>query len=89
MLEENRAKFEAFKIIHDGYKQDRKAWSKQFHEQGKEVVEIIRDWEQRLCAGMERGNNALFSSKVSEKFWAEIKGYLSHIELVGVKSNLD
>jgi hypothetical protein len=38
---------------------------------------------------MERGNNALYSSKVSEKYWAEIKKRFSHIELVGVKSNLD
>ena len=89
MMDENQELFSAFQTIHDGYKQDRKTWSQKFHGQGKEVVEIIRDWEQRLCAGMERGNNAVYSSKLSEKFWGEIKQLYSHIELVGVKSNLD
>jgi hypothetical protein len=89
MFEQHQAEFEAFKVIHDGYKTDRKAWSQQFHAEGKAIVEIIREWERRLCSGMEKGNNAVFSAKLAEKFWEEIKKYLSHIELVGVKSNLD
>jgi len=89
MMDEHQELFAQFKTIHDGYTQDRKTWSQQFHTHGKEVVEIVRDWEQRLCAGMERGHNAVYSSKLSEKFWAEVKNLYSHIELVGVKSNLD
>ena len=89
MMTEHGDLFAAFKPIHDGYKLDRKAWSQQFHTQGQQVVDIIREFERRLCSGMERGQNALFSSKVSEKFWSEIKKEFSHIELVGVKSNLD
>jgi hypothetical protein len=89
MSDENDALFNQFQVIHDGYKSDRKQWSKQFHEVGKQVVEIMRDWERKLCSGMERGNNAVYSSKLADKFWEEIKKRYSHIELVGVKSNLD
>jgi hypothetical protein len=89
MLDQNEAVFAAFKVVHDGYQTDRKAWSQRFHEEGKPVVDIIRDYERRLCSGMERGKNAVFSSKVAEKFWAEVKTYLPLIERVGVKSNLD
>ena len=89
MTEENAALFDQFQPIHDGYKQDRRAWSSQFHEVGGQVVEIMRDWEQRLCGSMERGKNAQYSARVAERFWAEIKKRFSHIELVGVKSNLD
>jgi hypothetical protein len=89
MVSNHQDLFDHFKTIHDGYKADRKIWSSQFHSVGGQVVEIIREWERRLCAGMERGNNAVFSSKLSEKFWTEIKKSFSHIELVGVKSNLD
>ncbi len=89
MSEKNAELFAKFQPIHDGYKADRKAWSKQFHEVGKQVVEVIHEWEQRLCAGMERSQNGVFSSKVADKFWSEVKGRFSHIELVGVKSNLD
>jgi hypothetical protein len=89
MSDENTELFSQFQKIHDGYKIDRKQWSKQFHEVGKRVVEIMREWERKLCSGMERGNNAVYSSKLADKFWLEIKKRYSHIELVGVKSNLD
>lgn len=89
MMDEHHDLFTSFKEVHDGYKVDRKKWSQQFHSQGKEVVDIMREWEQRLCASMERGHNAVYSSKLAEKFWAEVKQMYSHIELVGVKSNLD
>jgi hypothetical protein len=89
MSDANTELFAQFQKIHDGYKVDRKKWSKQFHEVGKQVVDIMHEWEQKLCAGMERGNNAVYSSKLSEKFWSEVKSRYSHIDLVGVKSNLD
>lgn len=89
MCEQNAELFAGFQPIHDGYKVDRKKWSQQFHDYGKNVVEVIHDWEQRLCSGMERGQNAVYSSKLSEKFWGEVKARFSHIELVGVRSNLD
>jgi len=89
MIEQNQAAFSAFKIVHDGYQSDRKQWSARFHAEGKPIVEIIRDWERRLCSGMEKGKNAVYSTKLSEKFWGEIKEYLPLIERVGVKSNLD
>ncbi len=89
MMDANAVEFAAFRPIHDGYKLDRKKWSKDFHEKGQKVIEIVRDWEQRLCAGMERGHNAVYSSKLAEKFWGEVRTQFSHIELVGVKSSLD
>lgn len=89
MAEENAELFDRFQPIHDGYKVDRKKWSKDFHVVGGKVVEIVRIWEQRLCSGMERGKNAVYSAKLAEKFWQEVKSRYSHIELVGVKSNLD
>lgn len=89
MMDQHQTEFNAFQAVHDGYKTDRKKWSQQFHSDGKRLIDIIREWEERLCSGMERGQNAVYSSKVSEKFWDEIKKRFSHIELVGVKSNLD
>lgn len=89
MLDQNQEKFSAFKVIHDGYQADRKQWSQRFHAEGQPIVDLIREYERRLCSGMERGKNAVFSAKVAEKFWAEVKTYLPLIERVGVRSNLD
>lgn len=89
MMTQNQELFAAFKPIHDGYQQDRKQWSQRFHQQGAAVVEVIRDWERRLCSGMEKGHNAVYSAKLAEKFWSEIKIDFPLIERVGVRSNLD
>ena len=89
MSDQNEELFKKFDAIHDGYLHDRKAWSKDFHGIGKEVVDIMRDWEQRLCSGMEKSKNGVYSMKLADKWWDEIKKRYSHIELVGVKSNLD
>lgn len=89
MVEAHSELFAKFKVVHDGYQADRKQWSTHFHEEGKPVVDIIRDWEQRLCSSMERGKFAAYSNKVSEKFWDEIRKVYPLIDRVGVKSNLD
>lgn len=89
METENEVMFNEFQKIHDGYKTDKKAFSKEFHEKGRDVLDVMRDWDRRLCGGMERGVHSQYSNKLSEKFWGEIKKRFSHIELVGVKSNLE
>lgn len=89
MVDQESELFSKFKVIHDGYVEDRKTYSKDFHEVGKQVIEVIHTWEQKLCCGMERGKNAVYSDKLADKFWAEVKTLYSHIDLVGVKSNLD
>lgn len=89
MMEAHGEEFAAFRPIHDGYVHDRKAWSARFHSEGQKILDIVREWDRRLCSGMERGQFAGYSSKLSEKFWAEVKKQFSHIELIGVRSNLD
>ncbi len=88
-MNDNQSVFNNFKPIHDGYQTDRKQWSQRFHAEGQQVVDVIREWERRLCSGMERGNNAVYSAKLAEKFWSEVKKEFPLIERVGVKSNLD
>ncbi len=85
MVKDNQQAFDEFKQIHDLFKQDRKKYATEFNQKGKPVLEIVRDYEQRLCGGMERGKFARYSDKVAEKFWERVKKDYSHIELVGVE----
>jgi hypothetical protein len=55
----------------------------------RRMIASSSDWEQRLCAGMERSKNGVYSMKLADKWWEEIKKRYSHIEMVGVKSSLD
>jgi hypothetical protein len=88
MHEQNEELFESFSKIHARFITD-KSVADQFHSVGRDVTDVMRDWERRLCAGMERGMHGQYSNKVAEKFWAEAKKEFSHIELVGVKSSFD
>lgn len=85
MIDENKKLFEEFKIVHDQYKTDKRNFQKQFNAQGKVVVDIMREYEDRLCSGMERGVYGKYSNKVSEKFWQRVKKDFPLIELVGVE----
>lgn len=85
MWDSNKEILSQFMTIHDQYKQDRKKYQSQFNEIGKEARRIMEEWDQRLCQQMERGHNGVFSAKVSEKFWTEVKKDFPLVELVGVE----
>lgn len=86
MTEQNTDLFNSFDSIHEKYLLDPKKYEDQFHTVGLEVVDIIRFWERKLCAGMERGSNGVYSDKLADKFWGEVRSRYSHIDMVGVKS---
>ena len=85
MWDENKDVLGSFLTVHDRFKTDRKKYSHEFNSEGKAVRELIEDWDQRLCHQMEKGKNGMFSAKVSEKFWNEVKKDFPLIELVGVE----
>ncbi len=85
MWDANKEILASFLDIHDKFKSDRKKYSKEFNDKGKRVREIMEEWDQRLCKQMEKGSNGVFSSKVSEKFWNEVKKDYPLIEFVGVE----
>lgn len=86
MCEQNEQLFATFDKIHSEYIVNPKKNEAQFHLVGLEVVDIIRFWERKLCSGMERSNNGVYSDKLADKFWNEVRSRFSHIDMVGVKS---
>jgi len=87
MFEGNRDLFLRFKLLNDDFAKDRKKYQNEFNEVGLQVMEIIRDYEGRLCGHMEKGSKAVFSGKLNDKFWAEIRAYFPYVDWVGVKIN--
>ncbi len=84
MMEQNAALFAKFKPIHDGFAVSPTEWAAQFHSVGRDVTDICRDWERRLCHGSEKGQYAKFSQNLSDKFWGVIKKDFPLIEQVGL-----
>ena len=85
MLEANQIVFANFKKVHDLFTADQKTNQAKFNEKGEIIMEIIRDWEKRLCSRMEGGKNGVYSANLSEKFRDEIKKIFPKIDLIGVK----
>lgn len=85
MMEENQEVFERFKPVHEQYKLNREANQAKFNDIGKEVVELVRDWERRLCTVMGRSKYSQYAQKVSEKFWDLVRAEFDQIDMVGVK----
>lgn len=88
MVERNQDLFKKFAPIHDGFAKNEEKFATEFHAVGRDVLDVIRDWERRLCSGTEKGSYGQFSAKLSEKFWAEIKRHYPLVDQIGlIKKN--
>ena len=84
MIENHRDLFLDFKDVHDKFMSDDNLKG-ELNEKGAKVVEIIRDYERKLTSQQDKGQYSKFSSGLSDKFWDQIRGFLPHIDFVGVK----
>ncbi|MCL4200608.1 hypothetical protein KJZ67_04720 [Patescibacteria group bacterium] len=85
MLDENRELFEEFKPIHDAYVLNPAANQSKYNTIGSTVMDVIRDYERKLCAKMGAGQYSKFSMNLSEKFMEEIKKIYPKIMFIGVE----
>jgi len=84
MLSLNEEAFAKFKVVHDKYAADAGAHQKEFNEIGRDIQDIIRDWEDRLCSHSENSGYGKFSSTLSDKFWEEIRKVFPKIDHIGL-----
>ena len=85
MLSENRKVFDEFQTIHDKYAADETKWQSEYNRQGEKVLELIKEYEDRLCSNTERGMYSAYSGNLSEKFRNEIRSHYALIDFIGVK----
>lgn len=85
MLEENKELFDEFKPIHDAYVLNPAVNQAKYNAIGSTVMDVIRDYERRLCAKMGGGMYSKFSANLSEKFMEEIKSIYPKIMFIGVE----
>lgn len=85
MFEENKALFEQFKKLHDYYAANPRRYQLAYNIEGEKVVEVIHDYERRICAHSEKGQYSKYSSTLAEKFWEQVRTYFPKIDFVGVQ----
>ena len=86
MMRNNTQLLADFKKTHDLYATNMTKYHQQFNTEGRDILDIMRSYERKLCSGMERGKNSAYSDKLAEKFWLEIKKEYPLIDQVGVKT---
>ena len=86
MLEANKELFEGFKILHDEYALSPEKWQTEFNREGEKVLEVIRDFENRLCLQSEKGGYGVFTPALAEKFRLEVKKQFPMIDYIGLKT---
>jgi hypothetical protein len=84
MLAENKEIFDSFAHLHMEYSLDQVGNQVKFNSEGAKVLEVVREYENRLCSNTERGMYNKFSGGLAEKFQAEIKSHFPLIDHIGL-----
>ncbi len=84
MLDENKAAFDAFAKLHMDYSLNQVGLQKQFNSEGEKIMEIVREYENKLCRGTENGMYNRYSAGLAEKFQNEVRAHFSLIDNVGL-----
>lgn len=86
MIDEHRDLFDRFAPLNEAFaKNPEPVSAAEFHRLGQEVLDVVRDYDRRLCAAMGRGVYSVYSEKLSQKFWDLVRQDFSQIDMVGVK----
>ena len=84
MLSAHADLFEAFDEIHALYVLDPDANQKRFNEEGEKILEVIREYEDRLCSRSQSTGYAAYTTRLAEKFQELVKSRYPKIDHVGV-----
>jgi ribosomal protein S17E len=85
MFSENKEVLDEFKTIHDEYSLNPEKWQATLNERGAKILEIINEYENRLCKNTERGRYIKYSSTLAEKFHNEVRKAFPMIDYVGIR----
>lgn len=85
MLDSEKEVFASFKEIHDKYALDEDTFQEAFNKKGEKILEILNEWENKLCNQSEKGGYSAFTPKLAEKFREEVKKHFPFIDHIGIK----
>ena len=77
--------FDEFKKLHGKYVLSSNGLQEEFNKQGEKVLEVVREYENRLCSNTERGMYNKFSVGLAQKFQDEVRKLFPMIDHIGLK----
>ena len=84
MVDANVKLFDDFTTLHNRYRLDMGNLQIEFNKLGEKVMDVIREWEQKLCSQSEKGGYSKFTGNLSEKFMDEVRIHFPLIDRVGI-----
>lgn len=86
MIEENPKLFGEFRTLHDKYSNEQEKYQEEYNLIGEKIQEVIKEYENRVCANTERGMYSHYSGNLAEKFQNEIRAVFPMIDFIGIKT---
>lgn len=83
MLKQNKEIFDKFKDIHDKFASDPNTYKDEFNEIGRDVQDIIRRYENRLCGHSESSGYSKFTTNLADKFQQKVREAFPKIDAIG------
>jgi hypothetical protein len=83
MVTQNKELFDSFQKVHSNFIKEPKKWKTQFDELGRDVQDVVRDYENRLCRSSENSGYGRYTTELSVKFQQEVKKMFPKIDQVG------
>ncbi len=84
MVCENKEAFNEFTKAHFEYSIDQDKNQEEFNKIGEKILNIVHEWEDRLCKHSEGAGFGKYTSNLAEKFQAEIKSHFPLIDHIGI-----
>ncbi|MCR4324315.1 MAG: hypothetical protein NUV69_01360 [Candidatus Curtissbacteria bacterium] len=85
MLNDHKKAFESFKNTHDHYTLEPQKYQKQFNDEGQKILDIVQEYENRLCSKSESSGYGRYSSNLADKFREQVKLYLPKVNSIGLQ----
>jgi hypothetical protein len=85
MLKENEKALSDFKLLHDKYEADPKAFQEEYNREGEEFLQIIQKYENMLTSHSENAGFSKFSTSLSDRFRAAVKQLYPKLDFIGVQ----
>ncbi len=84
MVMENKQLFDKFTKAHFEYSLDQNQNQENFNVIGGEILDIVHEYEDRLCKQSENAGFGSYTSGLAEKFQTEIKSHFPLIDHIGI-----
>lgn len=84
MLSNNVDLFKEFDEVHQNYTLNGESEQENFNEVGARVLEVVREYEDKLCGRSEANGYGRYSGKLAEKFQNHIRSRYPHFDKIGI-----